>query len=60
MAKAETKDHNSRKRETQPLLDQALLDEFFSTIAGVVIRLTKTGVRDKNANNPTKREASKP
>ena len=59
MAKFDKTDHKLKKGEAPSSLDQALLDEFFSIIASVAVRLTKTDIRDKNADNPTKREVSK-
>ena len=58
MAKFDKTDSKLKKGEAPFSLDQALLDEFFSIIASVAVRLTKTDVRAKNADNPIKREVN--
>jgi hypothetical protein len=60
MAKSDIKGHNRRKGEAPSPLDQALLDEFLSTIAHIAMRLTKEDSCDKNGNGSNKREVSKP
>jgi len=58
MAKFNKTDHKLQKGEAPSSLDQALLDEFFSIIASVAIRLTKTEFRGKNADNPIEQEVN--
>lgn len=57
MAKPDGKDSNPEKDEAMSL-DNALLDEFFSIVASVAIRLTKTDVRAKNADTPIEQEVN--
>jgi hypothetical protein len=38
--------------------DKVLLDEFFSLVANIAVRLTKTDVRAKNGDNLVKQEAN--
>lgn len=56
---AEIREVRHRKREAQPPLDQALLDEFFSIVASIAVRLTKDDDRDNNVNDSTSPEVSK-
>ena len=58
MTKPSAKDNKPEKNEATSL-DDALLEEFFSIVASIAVRLTKTDVRAKNADDPTKQEVSK-
>jgi len=59
MAKSEAKNHYYGKGEASSSLDQALLDDFFSIIASIAVRLTKDNVRDNNGDDSTNSEVSK-
>lgn len=59
MAKFDKTNHKTKNSKVPSSLDQALLNEFFSIIASVAVRLTKTDVRAKNADDSTKQEVSK-
>jgi len=39
-------------------LDESLLDEFFSLIARITLRLTATGTKINNEDDPSSREVS--
>lgn len=60
MVKADTGEYNYKKEEAPSSFDQALLDEFFSIIAIIAVRLTKDDTRDINGDDSIKREVSKP
>jgi len=59
MKNTDKRECSDKENEAQPLLDQALLDEFFSIIASIAVRLTKDDDRDNNSNDSTSPEVSK-
>ena len=58
MASTDKIAREKKKDEAPSSLDQVLLDEFFSTIASVAIRLTKTDIRAINGANPAEQEVN--
>jgi hypothetical protein len=57
MAKLEKTGYELEKGEAPTSLDEALLDEFFSIVASVAVRLTKDDIRANNCDESTKQEA---
>jgi hypothetical protein len=56
MKNADKRECSDKENEAQPLLDQALLDEFFSIIASIAVRLTKDDDRYNNGDDSTSPE----
>jgi hypothetical protein len=59
MANFDQKDHKRKDDEATSTLDQALLDEFFSIIASITVRLTKDNDYGKNGDDSIKQEVNK-
>jgi hypothetical protein len=59
MPKADNREYSHKGNEASSFLDQTILDEFFSTIASIAVRLTKDDDRDNNVDDSTSLEVSK-